>query len=138
MGEDEGNVAKMEMTIDDEDANEYWKEVVRKLKQHIHRKIKQGSALESDNSNPGLDEIIMHCDFSQSILSTKVITYFQKCKCFAHTLCHNKGDAEATRLALASIVPSLIHLAITFLVVVGVSILYLIGSGCRILHSENL
>ena len=65
-GKDEGNVVKMEMTIDEQDANEYWKEAVRKLKQHIHRKRIQAAALESDKKNLELDEILIHCDFSQS------------------------------------------------------------------------
>lgn len=56
----------MEMTIDDDDGNEYWKVAVRKLKQHIHRKRKLATALESDKNNLHLDEVLIHCDFSQS------------------------------------------------------------------------
>ena len=65
-GKEDGKVAKIRITVDIEEANDLWKEQVTKLKQHIHRKRKQATALESDKRNLSANEILIHCDFSQS------------------------------------------------------------------------
>ena len=65
-GKDNGHVSKMSMSLDVEDANELWKQEVSKLKGHIHRKRKQVASYESDKRNLSHDEILIHCDFSQS------------------------------------------------------------------------
>ena len=65
-GKEDGNVSKMQITVDLEDANDLWKQAIPKLKSHIYRKRKQVMALESAKRNLSRDEILIHCDFSQS------------------------------------------------------------------------
>ena len=65
-GKSEGQVAKMKVIMDVDEANELWKDSIQKLKNHIHQKRIQAAALESDKNNLARDEMLVHCGFSQS------------------------------------------------------------------------
>ena len=59
-------VTKVKVTVDEVEANESWKESVKSLKAHIHRKRVQADSLNSAKESLEEDEILMQVDYSES------------------------------------------------------------------------